>query len=353
MKLSDYPIIDICKARTVTGLSLVSALEVVTENGDTYHELEEQTESKSHNIAREEAIKYFSSIGYEIYPYGIGVEGEYTLADFLAVNSHRTVFVEVLSDSNIKPETLSRKAKLQSYGELCFVFFSGTKVSDERRLLGLKREVESWADVLYCRLNGWSGNFIQGTKRATVAYKTTYQQGIVVDATFNKVGRKLAIELKFSTNLYKNPCNTLISYPVLPLSYCYEEIYLDIFRRVENISKRKIKYKSHKKDVTIRSIRQKSGLKMLGTDGRVAMCLKSEYRGSQKIDDPYTYYPSSRDLPVNDFYGIFVLEKTGAKGLHDIIKAFSECGLTLHCDEQDKVDAFIFLGKQSVSRGRE
>jgi len=354
MEPSNSPIINISEARHATGLDLVSAKEIVAENGSTYHELEEQTESKSHDVARKEAINYFCSIGYKVYPYGVGVSGDYTLADFLAIRESRIIFVEVLSDSNIKSETLARKSKLKKHGELCFVFFSGTKVSDEKNLLILKHDVQSWADVLYCRLNGWSGNFIQGSERASVSYDTTYQHGIIVDMSFTKTGRKLSVELKFITHLYENPFNTPISYPVLPRSYCYEKIYLDLFQSIERLSNRKIKYKSHKKDVHIRSIRQKSGLKMLGIDGRTAICLKSEYRGQEEIDEPYawTYHPSSRDLPVNDFYGVFILEKTGPQGLRDIIKAINEFGLTIRCSEQDKADAFVFLEKQQVSEGK-
>lgn len=354
MDLSDYPTINIREAREATSLNLVSSKDIVSPNGKTYHELEEQTESKSHDIAREEAIKYFFSIGYKIYPYGIGVYGEYTLADFMAIQGDRIVFVEVLSDSNIKSETLDRKSKLQNYGELCFVFFSGTKVSDDRKLSRLKQKIHSWADVLFCSLNTWSGRFIQESTRATVAYNTTRKQGIVVDVSFRKIGKKLAVDIKFITHLYKNPINTTISYPVLPISYCYEQIYLDIFKRIEAISKREIKYKSHKKDVVIRTIRQKSGLKMYGTDDRVAIVLKSEYRGAKVIDEPYAwkYHPSSRDVPVEDFYGVYILEKTGPQGLDDIIKAINAYGLTIRCNEQDKEDAFIFLEKQAISNGR-
>lgn len=353
MKRLNDPIIEISEAKKITGLNLVSAKEVFSENGSSYHELEEQTESKSHDIAREEAIKYFRSIGYKVYPYGVGIAGIYTLADFLATNNGRTIFVEVLSDSNIKSETFARKAQLQDFGELCFVFFSGTKISNENRLVGLKQEVRLWADVLYCRLNGWSGNFIQDSHRVTVAYDTTREKGIVLKAIFERAGRKLIVALKFQTHLYQNPTNTVISYPVLPRSYCYETIFLDIFKRIERISRRKIKYKSNKSDVIIRSIRQKSGLKMLGEDSRIAMRMKSEYRGEMKIDEPYswTYHPSSRDLPVDDFYGVYILEKTGPQGLQDLINSIKEYGLVFQSDKQELADAFTFLKKQPVSGG--
>ena len=39
-------------------------------------------------------VEFFCSIGYKVYPHGVGVLGEYTLADFLAIREGRTVFVE-------------------------------------------------------------------------------------------------------------------------------------------------------------------------------------------------------------------------------------------------------------------
>ncbi len=89
-------------AKQITNLDLVSAREVRSDDGHSYHDMETESESKSHRIAIDEAIGFFRSVGYQIFPEGVGIRGVYTLADFLAVRSNRTVFVEVISDGNIK-----------------------------------------------------------------------------------------------------------------------------------------------------------------------------------------------------------------------------------------------------------
>lgn len=354
MDSSSLPVIDLDEAKRLTGLSLASAKDIVSETGLTYHELEEQSESKSHDTARQEAIRFFCSIGYRVYPSGIGVLGEYTLADFLAVRDNRVVFVEVLSDSNIKPETLDRKAKLQSYGELCFVFYCGNKIADETGLKALKYEVHSWADVLYCQIHAWSGNHIRSANKASVSYDTTRDKGIVVEATFERTGRKLQVCFRFQTHLYTKPTETPISYPVLPRSYCYEEIFLDIFKEIARKTGRSIKLASRKKDAEIKAMRRKSGLKMLGADERIAITLKSEYRGSEEIEESYSSkrFPSTRDLPVNDFYCIATLEKTGMLGLEALFDAVKEYGLTIDYETNEFEKCLHFLSKQDISLGK-
>ncbi len=348
MSYSGYPIMTITEAKTQTGLDLVPAREVNSDLGQTYHNMEEESESKSHASARMEGIKYFCSIGYQVFPEGVGVKGTYTLADFLAVRANRTVFVEVLSDTNIIEETLQRKSQLQKYGELCFIFFSGTRRSDEDRLLNAKRKVESWADVLYCRLDGYTSNHIQHTYNATVAFDTTREQGIRVALSFEKAGRKLTVSVKFLTHLYRNPLNTLISYWVLPTSYCYEEIFLALFEQFSHSTQLPIKRQSHKKDVIIRSMRRKSGLQLLGADGRVTARMRSEYRGDH-VEKPgqWTYHPSSTDLPPDEFYGVFTLEKTGPEGLHLLMQIIKEYGITVEYDSNSLESALAFLKKQA------
>jgi len=117
----------LAQARDVTGLDLVAATEVHGDQGKSYNEMEQESESKSHDSAREEAIRFFASLGYRLFPEGVGIRGIYTLADFVATKPNRSIFVEVLSDTNVRLETLKRKAQLQQYGEVCFVLFSGTK----------------------------------------------------------------------------------------------------------------------------------------------------------------------------------------------------------------------------------
>jgi hypothetical protein len=129
------PVLSLERARALTGLDLVAAREVLSYDGQSYHEMEEEAESKSHHAARQEGIDFFCSTGYQIFPEGVGVRGVFTFADFLAIRENRFIFVEVLSDTNIKPETLRTKSQLQKYGELCFILFSGSKRSREPNLL--------------------------------------------------------------------------------------------------------------------------------------------------------------------------------------------------------------------------
>lgn len=325
------PIITLHRARQLTGLDLVSARETATGQGSSFHQIEEESESPSHKSARNEGICYFSSIGYHVFPEGIGVRGTYTFADFLAIQDNRVVFVEVLSDANIKPETLEKKAQLQKHGELCFILFSGTKRSNEASLTTAKRTIESWADVLYCRLNGYGGNRIDRSHRASVAYKTTRNRGIRITVTSEPIGKKkLAVSVKFLTHLYRNPFNTTISYFVPPPSYCYEEVFLEIFKQFARMSRGKIKFTSGQQHKTaFRAMRRNAGLKMVDSEGREIARLKSEYRGP-KVKEPYdwTYHPSSRDLPPEHIFGVFVIQNSLPDGLHNLLEAIEEYGLT-------------------------
>jgi hypothetical protein len=344
---SSYPVVTLAKARELTGLDLVSAREINSNYGQSYHEMEGGSESKSHLSARDEGIKYFCSIGYHVFPEGVGVRGTYTLADFVAIREKRTVFVEVLSDTNVRKETLQKKAKLQNHGELCFILFSGTKRADEANLMAAKRAVESWADVLYCQLDGYASNEIEQTNRATIVYDTTRNRGIRLALAFERSGRKLAVSAKFLTHLYWND-NTRFSYHVLPPSYCYEVIFLDVFSELARLSGQKIKFTSSRRDITaFRAMRRKSGLKMIGSDGHVVASLKSEYRGAPvKKDYMWTHQPSSRDLPPDDIYGVFVLERLGPDGLRNLLKVMEEHGLTPEYDPVESEQSLQLLTRQ-------
>jgi hypothetical protein len=96
--------------------------------------MEELSESKSHRSAREEGIDFFCSAGYRIFPEGIGVRGTYTLADFLAVRGNRTVFVEVLSDTNVNPETLQKKLSSSNMVNCVSFSFPGPRNQTNRAL---------------------------------------------------------------------------------------------------------------------------------------------------------------------------------------------------------------------------
>ena len=328
------PVIALDRARQLTGLDLISARETATGSGPSYHDLEEDSESPSHKSARDEGIRYFSSIGYYVFPEGVGVRGTYTFADFLAIRDCRIVFVEVLSDTNIKAKTLEKKAQLQAHGELCFILFSGTKRSEEAILKAAKRAIESWADVLYCHLDGYAGNSIGYSYRASVAYDSTRSRGIRVAVATEAMGKKkFLVSVKFLTHIYRNPPDTSISYHVLPTSYCYEESFLEIFQEFAQKLGGRVKFTRHRSKTPFRAMRRSAGLKMVDSDGREIACLKSEYRGPA-VEEQYdwTYHPSSRDLPPDHIYGVFVIQKSLPDGLINLVKTMEEYGLTLTGD---------------------
>lgn len=338
-------LITIERAREMTGLDLVSARDTESVPGRTYHQMEEETESKSHQSAREEGIAFFRSIGYQIFPEGVGIKDTFTLADFLAVREGRTVFVEVLSDTNVKPETLQRKAQLQQHGELCFILFSGTSRSDEPTLLAAKRAIGSWADVLYCYLHGYRGNRIEHTKGVSVAFDTTRDNGIRLAVEFKWLGRrKVSVSTKFLTHMYKNPLDTPISYCVHPLSYEYEAIFRSIFYDLAERIGATVKSSKNGSVTDYRAMRRKSGLKMVDANGRAVGYLKSEYRG-QPISEEYmwTYHPSSRNLPPDAIYGVFELHKTGPSGLQKLIDAITMAGLSVQYEMVDLAQSLAHL----------
>ncbi len=323
---SRNPILSLDLARELTGLDLVAAREEISPfEGVSYHQMEEESASLSHQSARDQGIDFFCSIGYRVFPEGIGVRGIYALSDFLAIHGNRTVFVEVLSDTNIKPETLQRKAQLQQYGELCFILLAGTKRSSEPNLLATKQLIKSWADVLYCRLDH-RGNRIDRTYNATVVYDTTRNNGIRVALMFERSGRKLVVSARFLTHLYQNSVlpRAHPAYIVEPLSDCYAGIFLDVFKIFVRRTENKIKFTSKRSHVTsFLAMRRKSGLKMIGADGRVTACLK-----------------------CHDILGVFVLEKTGPAGLHDLLAALREYGLTLQYSHAEFEQGLQLLTKQ-------
>jgi hypothetical protein len=281
---SRYPtVISIAEARQITGLDLLSARDLQSVDGRSYQEMEEQSESKSHQSAKKHGITYFLSIGYEVFPDGVGVRGTNTLADFLAVRKDRIVFVEVLSDTNISDITFTRKGQLQKFGELCFILFSGTKRSTEESLLAAKRAAEAWADVLYFRLDGYGGSFIDPTYRATIAYQTTRARGIRTALSLAQRGRAVSVSIRFLTHLYD--CVGTPMYHPVPVRKRYEEIFLKILRKVAYERGEIVKLTTGPPDVTaFRAMRRSSGIRMVNSAGQVTARLKSEYRGAPVRD---------------------------------------------------------------------
>lgn len=325
------PILSLAQARELTNLDLISGREISPNDKHSYHQMEELSESRSHRSACEEGIDFFCSVGYRIFPEGIGVRGTYTLADFLAVRGNRTVFVEVLSDSNVRPETLQKKAQLQQHGELCFILFSGTKESNEPRLVAAKRLIETWSDVLYCRLNGYTGNRIEQSHKVSIIYDTTRHDGIKLSLSFARPRRRLVVSAKLTTPLYGNSTAMPQAWPAYltgSLSYCHERMFLEIYqefgRRASGVMRTTSR---HPLDTAIRAMRRKSGLKMIASDGRAIACLKSEYCGI-RVEEPYmwTHHPSSRDLPQGKIFCSFALERTDPCGLDSLVESIKVCG---------------------------
>jgi hypothetical protein len=333
-------LLTLAMARERTGLDLVSAREISFDHRHSYHEMEEDSESKSHRSARDQGIKYFCSIGYHVFPEGVGVRGTFALADFIALREHRIVFVEVLSDKNVKKATLEKKAQIQNHGELCFILFSGTKMTDLAPLVAQKRAIQSWADVLYCCLDGYAGNSIEQPRTATVAYNTTRDRGIRVALTFERSRRRLAVSMKFRTHLYENSAEMLNShgipgaYSVGSRSYRYECIFLDLFKEFARMLGARIKFTSGRPDLTaFRAMRRTSGLKMRDVEGRAIASLMSKYRGKPVANSwAWNHIPSSRDLPPEDVYGVFVLERSALERFDEILRIIKEYGLTPEYD---------------------
>ena len=330
-KFESDPILTLGQAKELTHLDLVSGREIGPDDEHSYQEMEVRSESNSHCSARDEAIDFLCSIGYRIFPEGIGVRGTYTLADALAVRGDRVVFLEVLSDTNVIAETLQRKAQLQQHGELCFILFSGTQKSNEPSLMAAKRLIGSWADVLYCRLNGYTGNRIEESNCVSVTYDTTHKNGIRLATSFPRVGRKAAISVKLATALYGNSTampRVSPAYPTGSLSYCQERIFLTIFEEFGRQMGGSIRRTSrHPIDTKIRAMRRSSGLKMTTSDGRILARLKSEYCGPPVEEDyMWTYHPPSRDLPSDKIFATFVLESCGPDGINLLVKSMELCG---------------------------
>jgi hypothetical protein len=157
--------------RERTGIKLVSSLiPTFRDGGQTYATLEQETESKTHREMRAYAIMQFHQLGYRIYPSGIGVEGIFTLADFLAFRDGRVVFVECLTDAKATPQDIERKLQLKQFGEVCFVVVSGHGClweNDNRKIPKVFQTLAQEADVLTYFYGHWQNGFQKGIARLT------------------------------------------------------------------------------------------------------------------------------------------------------------------------------------------
>ena len=309
--------VTLAEARARTNLDLVSAKEITSERGISYHEMEEASESRSHRSAREDGIMYFSAIGYDIYPGGIGVRGTYALADFLAIRNNRTVFVEVLADANFKEETIIKKCRLQDHGDLCFILFSGTKRTDHDGILQTKRALQSRADVIFYRLDGYGGNSIEDRLTATIAYDTTRGRGIQVAISFARSGRTVIAAIKFLTHLYQVTLDRHTYFPT-PIYHHYEQIFSDIFGKL-----------SYRLGHSIsRVVRKNSGRRMNDIKGRAVARFKTEYRGpADKYIDHELNNPFSSEISPDDIFGVITFERPTGFLFRELINVIEQYGL--------------------------
>ena len=131
---------DISRIIRKTGIKLVVAKDVKTHQlypqrfwGNTkfssskkmtpidYDELQDRTQSSLHSEMVDSSVEYFLLQNYNVYKGGVGIEGMYTFADFVAEKDGRLVFGECLTGTSLKKEdTLNKKMQLASYGKIFF-----------------------------------------------------------------------------------------------------------------------------------------------------------------------------------------------------------------------------------------
>jgi hypothetical protein len=156
--------------RKTTGIPLISAEVEKPGAGKSYKALEKECESKTHREMREYGADYFQRLGYRIFPEAVGIEGVFTFADFLAVRPGRVVFVECLTDKNLKKEVLARKQGLQRFGELCFVVVGGHGCKwapDEHRIPRVANQLSHSTDVLQFFYGNWQNKWEKRIEKLT------------------------------------------------------------------------------------------------------------------------------------------------------------------------------------------
>jgi len=319
------------EARTATGLNLVAARDVLSPQHVSYHALEERTEGAAHRAARKDAIGFFISRGYQVFPEGVGIDGVFTLADFLAVRKEekRIVFVEILSDAGVTTETIARKRALQAHGELCFVIFVGKRKFNKDAVEKLKTEIEHYADVLLYYLDGYTGNFIGNDSRATVAYQTTREKGIRVEASAIEKRNKTIVAVRYLTRLYQNPTGVVISDTVPKDEEFFEEQYLSAFETL--CRKRDAAVKETRTDPHItnfRAMRRKSGLKALTRDGELFAILKSERRDSAPFmpAEECDGTVAASDGTATNLYGVYEFNGMASGLASALLEVYREMG---------------------------
>jgi|GEM_PF-6590431 len=87
-----------------------------------YDELQDRTQSSLHTEMLNDSVDYFLLQNYNVYKGGVGVEGIYTFADFVAEKDGKLIFGECLTGTSLnKADTLNKKLQLAQYGKMFFV----------------------------------------------------------------------------------------------------------------------------------------------------------------------------------------------------------------------------------------
>lgn len=212
--------------RKKTGIKLVSAaIPSFADGSQTYAALEQETESKTHREMRTHAIKHFEKLGYQIYPGGIGVEGVFTLADFLAFRDGRVVFVECLTDAKATSQDIERKMQLRRSGELCFVVVGGTGCywqNESRIIPKIFQQLAEETDVLKYYYGHWENKFEKRIANLTQFPKIAFD-----------VKQSDCIHLGVATKIKEKTADLKFEFNTAP--YCYEggqEFLREIARRL-------------------------------------------------------------------------------------------------------------------------
>jgi len=307
--MSESPIISLTEARAITGLDLVSGINIPF--GDSnYAHAETATESPVHRKAKEEGISFFTSFGYFVCPEAVGVVGAYTLADFLALRDGRTVFVEVLSDLNLSEETRAKKEQFLRYGELCYICMTGSKLADSDAAQRIKNQLATRFDVLTYNVNPYYGIGLEFSKNLSVLWSTTKAQGISGEYSIKRGRKKTVVELHITTRMYQNPFGRTISYMNSPESHVHEQFYFDCIERLAEKYGCTWNRRPSVREMHYRAMRRKSGLIALSENAKLlSLCVEDRREGGAPETHEHPRFPGTRDAPTERFFGVFTLSR--------------------------------------------
>jgi hypothetical protein len=111
--------------QTLTSVQLVSDAERIQFNPRfgpiTYRELQERTAREPHRCLCDASLRHFLSLGYDVHPYGVGIDGIMSMSDLAIAKNNRVLLVECLSAQFVTYELAQRKRKMESHFQLIFV----------------------------------------------------------------------------------------------------------------------------------------------------------------------------------------------------------------------------------------